>query len=230
VRTLQQRLGQLEQRPAPASAAAAAPVDLGPMEARIAALEQRPLAAPPAPAPAPFPTGRFDALEQRLAQDEAQAKALGDRATRAARLQAAAIALDAGQSLGDIPGVPAALSRFAAEKPPTEASLRLSFPEAADRAAEASRPGTDGLSVAQRMWQRVQCTVTIRDGDKVLVGAPATVVLAGARAKLEAGDLAGSVAALDGLDPGAAAVMAPWRARAQSLLDARAALAALARG
>jgi hypothetical protein len=62
------------------------------------------------------------------------------------------------------------------------------------------------------------------------VGAPAAVVLGTARDRLEAGDLAGAVAALDGLDGPAAQAMAPWRAHAQSLLDARAALAAMARG
>ena len=55
-------------------------------------------------------------------------------------------------------------------------------------------------------------------------------VLAEAQGRLDAGDLAGALAALRPLDGQAAEVMAEWRARAQALLDARAALAGMARG
>jgi hypothetical protein len=231
LRSLQQRIAQLEQRPppSPASPGPAAPAaDLRPLEARIAALEQQPAAAP-APAIGPL-LGRLDALERRAGQSDAAAANAEKRADRAIRLQAAAAALTAGQPLGAIPDAPAALARFATEKPPTEAELRLAFPDAASRAAAASIPATDGQSVAARMWQRVASLVTVRAGDRVILGAPASVVLDAARARLDAGDLAGAVAALDGLDAGAAKAMAEWRGRAQSLLDARAALAALARG
>ena len=71
--------------------------------------------------------------------------------------------------------------------------------------------------------------MTLRQGDNVLIGTPAARVVEQARAKLEAGDLAGAVAALDELDPAAARAIAGWRAEAQSLLDARAALAELER-
>jgi hypothetical protein len=77
------------------------------------------------------------------------------------------------------------------------------------------------------MWRRAQSLVTVRQGDKVLVGAPAAVTLNAARARLDAGDLAGAVAALGGLDGPAAKAMAGWRSDAQALVDARAALAAL---
>jgi hypothetical protein len=224
IRALQQRIAQLEQRPAPTNAA---PTDLRPLEARIAALEQHPAAAPE-PDIGPL-LGRVNALEQHAGQADAAAAAAAKRADRAIRLQAAAAALDAGQPLGAIPDAPVALARFATEKPPTEADLRLSFPDAASRAAEASNPATDGKSMTERMWQRIASLVTVRSGDRVIVGAPASVVLDQARARLDAGDLAGAVTALDGLDPGAAKAMADWRARAQSLLDARAALASLAR-
>ena len=79
------------------------------------------------------------------------------------------------------------------------------------------------------MWQQVQTLFTIRQGETVLVGAPAAGVLAQARARLDAGDLAGAVAALARLDAAAAKAMAGWREQAQALLDARAALAGLAR-
>ena len=77
------------------------------------------------------------------------------------------------------------------------------------------------------MWQRVSSMVTIRQGDTVLIGPPAAVVLNRARVLLEAGDLAGSLAALAPLDAKAAAAIAPWKANVQALLDARTALAAL---
>jgi hypothetical protein len=68
----------------------------------------------------------------------------------------------------------------------------------------------------------------VREGNQVVLGTPASTTLATSRQRLEAGDLPGAVAALDGLDPTAAAAMAGWRERAKSLLDARAALAAAA--
>jgi hypothetical protein len=122
------------------------------------------------------------------------------------------------------------LQRFASEKPPTDAELRLTFPAAANRATEASRPPVGSQSMTDRMWQRFAALVTVRSGDRVIIGAPAGPVLDAAREHLDAGDLAGAVAALAALDPGAAQAMADWRARAQSLLDARAALASLAHG
>ena len=221
---LQQRVAALEARPMPAPPA---PVDLGPLEGRVALLEQRPAA--PADPTAQL-SAEVTALQGRVAQAEAHATQVSDTGARAARLESAGVALAFGQPLGTIPGAPAALTRFATANPPTEASLRLEFSGAARQAETASRPDTAGLSFGQRMWQRIASLVTVREGSKVLVGAPAAVVLGNAQDKLEAGDLAGAVAALDGLDGPAAQAMAPWRAHAQALLDARAALAAMARG
>jgi hypothetical protein len=227
VRTLQQRLAQLEQRPPPSPSP---PPDLRPLEARIAALEQRPAAAATAPPDLAPLLDRITALERHATQADTTAAAAGNRADRALRIEAASAALAAGQPLGSLPDAPAALTRFATEKPPTLAEIRLAFPAAARRAADASRPATEGQSMAERVWQRIASLVTVRSGEKVILGAPAGVVLDAARERLDAGDLAGAVTALDALDPGAAQVMADWRARAQSLLDARAALASLARG
>jgi hypothetical protein len=253
VTELRQRVEQLAQRPA-----ADAP-DLKPLESRLAALEQKqaelanhPAAPPPDLGPL---TSRLDtiagkqeqiagqaqsaeaalqdrlsALEQRLQQTEQQATGAADRAARADRLQAARVALDAGQPLGNIPSAPEALARFATVGPPTEAQLRLSFPDAARRAEAASAPNLSEKPLGERMWLRAQSLVTVRQGDKVLVGAPAATVLGRARERLDAGDLAGAVQALDGLDASAAVAMADWRARAQEVLDARAALTQMARG
>lgn len=214
---LDERVIQLEQRPAPAPDAA--------LRDRVAALEQRLAQFEQNPGAVVIPGPDVKPLEQRLAQAE---QAISSVAARAARLQAIAAALEAGRPLGDIPGAPPALARFSTASPPTEAALRLAFPAAAREAAQASDPSSAGLSLLRRMWQQVQTLFTLRQGDKVLVGAPATSVLAQAQAKLDAGDLAGAVATLDQLDAAAARAIAGWRAQAQALLDARAALAGLA--
>lgn len=294
IQTLQQRLARVEQRPVPQ------PPDLGPLEARIAALEKRtaPDLAPieahiaaleqrPQP-PGDVATkvdlanlasridaiagredqlasrqqgletnfgnkldtvdnrlgtlekdaaglsglaGKVDATDKRLSvveREAGQIAALADKAGRIGRIQAAQTALDAGQPLGDLPGAPASLARFAQTRPPTEAQLRLSFPKAARAAEEASRPSEQGKPFLDRMWTRAQDLVTLREGDRVILGDPAAGVIARARSALLAGDLAGAVAALGALIGPAAQAMAEWKSQAQALLDARAALAVMA--
>ena len=225
--------------------------DIGKLEARIATLEAQKPPPPPDTAGVIAPlaakldsmaaataaaksaeaaaTARLAELDSRLKQAEQRQTALADRAGQTTQVARAQAALDAGQPLGDMPNAPPALTRFAQAKPPTEAALRLAFPAAADAAEEASRPSAEGESLGARMWLRARSLVTVKRGDAVLVGAPAATVLSNAHARLEAGDLAGAVAALDGLDGAAAQAMADWRAQAQSLLDARAALAKMAR-
>lgn len=194
-------------------------------ETRLAALEQ-------AIARAKALEARLETLERRLAAAETmagQVPALAERAARLARLQAAQAALEKGEKLGDIPGAPPALARFAAAAPPTEAALRLAFPAAARAASEASVPtAAPDAPLLDRVWTRAQSVVTVRQGDNVLLGDPAAGVIARARRALEAGDLAGAVIALGDLTGKAAQAMAPWRADAQALLAARAALADLA--
>ncbi len=256
VRALQARLAALpaapdlapfEQRMAALEArrAEAAPVDLAPIESRLAALEARPAGAPAemseklgqAAADAAAAksaeadlAGRVAALEQRLQTAEQQATALTTRAKSAQALTRAAVALAAGEPLGEIPDAPPALARFATAAPPTEARLRETFPAAAALAERASQPSTEGQSFWARTWLRMRSLVTVRQGDRVLIGPPAARVLGEASARLAAGDLAGAVAGLDKLDAPARAAMAGWRAQAQALLDARAALAQMARG
>lgn len=197
------------------------------LTARVTALEAQGLTTTPAEAAPSDVMQRVASLEQRLAVAEA---AVTKTAARAAQLDAfasASQALAAGKPLGVIPGAPPALARYADSKPPTDASLRQEFAGLAVRAAEASKPGTEADTMAQRMWLHVQSLVTIKDHDKVLVGAPAAIVLGEAQDRLAAGDLAAAVASLAALDPAAAVIMADWTARAQALLDARAALAIL---
>ena len=204
IRTLQDRVAVLERRPV----ATAAP-DLRPLESRIAALEQRPAAAS---APADL-----SPLESCITAAEKTAQ-------RAMRWQSAAAALEAGKPLGSIDGAPPALTRYATTAPPTLPALHQAFEIAAAKAEAASRPA-EAPTMAGQVWQRLSGLVTVRRGATVLVGSPASVALGNARERIEQGDLAGAVAALDGLDPAAAKEMAAWREAATALLAARAALA-----
>ena len=218
--------------------------DLQPLTQRLTALEQRPAYDPAAV------TGKFADLTAKLQQvqdadvklgtrlDNAekqstaqveQLKALTQKGQITARLQGMATLLAAGQKLGDIPGAPPALARFANEAPPTEASLRESIDRYAEAAQKASQPATTAnQDFGGRLWTRAQQAVTVRQGDRVLVGDPIAGVMANARAKLDNGDLAGSVEALKGLSGPSAAAMQPWIDKAQSLVAARSAIASLA--
>jgi hypothetical protein len=225
------------------------PVYLAPLETAIADLQRRPVGDPALSARVDAVAGRMDALtgrveamdavmghrldavEARLApleKNAGQITTLADRSARIARIQAAQAALDSGVKLGDLPGAAAALARYATAAPPTEASLRLSFPAVADAAMAASRPAVDDKPFLDRAWAKAQDLVTLRQGDHVILGDPAAGILARARAALDAGDLAGAVSALGALTGPAAAAVADWKAQAQGLLDARKALADMA--
>ena len=235
--------------PAPVAGPTPKPPDLAPLEARIAALEQKP---PPTPPPADTNAAqRLTAYEARLAALEKASQTSGqlasgqlaagqlaagqladrkseDRIGRIARIQAAFIALSVGQPLGEIPDAPPALSRYTITAPPTEAALRLAFPAAAQAAMAAARPPPTDQPVLQRLWAQAQDLVTVRQGDHVLLGDPAAGVLARAQTALDAGDLATAVAALASLSGPQAQALAPWLDQAHGLLAARAALATLA--
>lgn len=166
------------------------------------------------------------ALQAKAAALARQAKTPGSE--RMARVAAAAIALAAGEPLGVIAGAPPALARFATVPPPTEASLRLAFPQAASAALAASGGGRGKRGFWRSLWAKIAGLVTIRRGERVIFGNPAAGALADARLRLEAGDLAGAVATLGKLTPPALAAMAGWLGQAKALLAARAALAAMA--
>lgn len=252
------RITALEQRPTPdlaplaarvtaledqRSATVAATPDLQPLIARITALEQK---------PSPDISGleaRVAALETKQRTDDklaARVAALeaGQQAMQATltqrldatvqmmahlmQVERVGFALAAGQKLADIAGMPPALARFSATPPPTEASLRLSFPEAARKALSASRPSSDNGALLSRLWSSAQGLVTVREGDHILIGDPTAGVLDRAHTALAAGDLAAATAAVASLRGPAADAMAGWLDQARALLDARAALAAWA--
>jgi hypothetical protein len=168
--------------------------------------------------------GRLDKVEQGAGQVESTA----DRAARLARVQAAGVALDAGDKLGAIPGAPPALARFADTAPPTEAALREAFPAVSAHAREVSRPDLSRKSFLERTLSRLQQSVTVRQGDDVLVGDPAAGVLADAETKVQNADLAGAVKVLGHLHGPAAQAVQGWVDQANALVAARQALAAMA--
>jgi hypothetical protein len=237
---LSARVAALERRAMP---------DLGPLEARIAALEKQPADNSQFTARLDALSSRVDALSgrdqsaqgdlaRRVDADEArlaalehastQMTAMAERAARLASIQAAVAALAAGQPLGDLPAAPPAVAHFANAKPPTEASLRLAYPQAERAALAAGRSNTREETFLARVLAHAEDLMTVRQGDRVLIGDPAAGVLARARIALDAGDLAGAVAAVSSLSGPSATAMAAWLADAKALLQARAGLADMA--
>ncbi len=181
-----------------------APADLRPLEARLTAVERR---------AAPAATGAavdLSPLESRLlALEQKPAPAAPPADPRVDALSA---------RLDRLAGATLALAT-------EEAALRLDFPEAARLAAAASRAPSAGLPLGERILAQISSLVTVKDGDHVLSGPPAAPALELAQRLVAAGDIAGAAKALDGIDPGAAQAMAPWKARAERFVTARAALA-----
>ncbi|MCB8879649.1 hypothetical protein ACELLULO517_05340 [Acidisoma cellulosilytica] len=173
---------------------------------------------------------QLSAQAQSLTQSTKALPQLSAQSDRLTRLLHAEAALSAGAPLGDIPNAPAALSQFATTAPPTEAALVLAYPQAAAAADKAGGPADTHTGFWHGIWMRVQTLVTVRQGDHVLVGDPTSGVLAHAQRLLVAGDLPGALTVLKTLQGPAAAAMAGWTATAQSLVDARQALAQMAAG
>jgi hypothetical protein len=147
-----------------------------------------------------------------------------NRATIAAQAQAALAALAAGRPVGAISGAPPAVARYAKEPPPTLPELRRSFDAVAAQAQAVSHPSDQNNGFLDRVWNRAQGLVTVRQGDQVIVGDPAAGILAHAREDLDAGDLAGAVDTVSKLTGPAAQAMAGWLQSARSVLAARTAL------
>lgn len=252
------RLGRLEQRPAPALVSDLAKVssDQAKISQRLEAMEGR--VGDPAQLGVRLDTlsGRIEALSGRSQagidaarqQTDAvkqQADALSGRITtvekasgtlnglterlnRLARLQQAGLALSAGKAVGDLPNAPAGLSRFAHQAPPTEAQLRLAFPQAQRAALAAEQANDENAPLADRVWERAQGLVTVRRGDSLMVGNPSATALSTAKAALDAGDLPGAVAAVNTLSGPPRRAMDDWVAQATALVNARSALADMA--
>jgi hypothetical protein len=150
------------------------------------------------------------------------------RMTLLSSLNAARMALDAGQPLGNIPNAPPALAQFATTPPPTQAALVLGFPAAARAANIASVEKLEGVSYWSKVRARLESLVTITNGSHVVIGAPAAAIVARAGQLLDAGDLGGAVAELGNLSPTTQAAMGGWLIQARALVAARSALIAMA--
>jgi hypothetical protein len=226
------KVAALADRPADTGAASAPPADSGAAQQAVEALGRQ--VAQSADSQKAALTDQKAALEQlaarldKLEQGAGQSVGATDRVVRLTRVQAALVALQAGEKLGDIPGAPPAVARFANVAPPTEAALREAFPALAAHARKVSRPDVSRRGFFERALTRLQQSVTVRQGDDVLIGDPAAGILAEAGGKLQAGDLAGAVASLGKLSGPAADAMKDWVDRARALLAARAALTDLA--
>ena len=229
----------------PTEAAPARPTDLGPVEKRLAALEQT-------LADLSRRTATHAEMEPRLAAVERSAADLArfagivadaerrlaevERLTRAdRRLDAAALAalklgdaLNAGRSykaeLALLAGVPAVeaetkiLGARAESGVPTRAVLAERFQAAA---AAAARAGATGDGLRDQAIAKLKGLVSIR---RLQPGDDLDGRLARAELALSNGDLAAAVAALDGLPEGATRALAPWRADAEARLAAERAL------
>jgi hypothetical protein len=172
--------------------------------------------------------GKLEQSEGHLEQREGQLQGASKDATLAVKFEAAQAALSAGKPLGDLPGAPLALQRFATTAPPTEAALRAQFGDVSAAILAASRPEEAQTSFFSRALARMEQTVTVRQGDHVIVGDPAAGVVARAQALLNGGDLAGAANALSALTGRAADAAKTWREQAQALVAARAALLSMA--
>ncbi len=231
-RALSQRItgaeAQLAQRVAAAEAALAPKLSAleATVQQRIAAAEQA--ARQQAEAQQQQMNARFAVLEQR----EARIVAAEQRLNRLVASTALSTALEAGKPLGTalagLPGAPPpALARYSSAAPPTIASLRLSFEDAARAARAAAEPGTAGQGVLEAAATRLSNLVTIRRGDTVVWGDAISGELEGARQALNAGDVDAAVRKVEGLPPAVQGPMADWLAQAKGLLAARAALGEL---
>jgi len=184
-------------------------------------------------------TAQVAAMQTQLATDHgalttvqaanANVTQLNAKMTLLNRLESARIALESGQPLGDIPGAPPALAKFATAAPPSLAQLILAYPAAEAAANNASVDKQDKGTIWQQALARVENLVTISNGGHVIIGAPAAAITAQAGDELNAGDLSGAVATLtNGLSSSTQEALEPWLGQAQSLLAARAAIISLA--
>ncbi|PHK96115.1 hypothetical protein CR162_04545 [Pseudoroseomonas rhizosphaerae] len=181
---------------------------------------------------------RDRALDERFAALEARESRLAAAERRLSRLIASAgveTALEAGRPLGQaLSGLggeaPAALRRYAEAAPPTEASLRLSFEDAARAARARAEPATEGQSVWESAATRLGNLVTVRRGENVVWGDSVSGELETARRALEAGDLPAAIRRIEGLPEPVRAPMGQWLEQARGLVAARGALSELRSG
>ncbi|MHA1108355.1 MAG: COG4223 family protein, partial [Alphaproteobacteria bacterium] len=189
---------------------------------KLAALEARPVpkAAPPPP-PSPQVAANGGGLLLAVGQLR---EALRGSAPYGA-------ALDAVRALGEgdeaVAKAVAALQPYAARGIKGRAALQERFRATAIAVARAAL-APEGADWIDQTIARLSRVITVRrTGDAAQAAGGAAGKLARAEARMKAGDLAGAVAALDGLQGKPAKAAAAWLEAAHGRLDADAALAAL---
>ena len=215
-------------RPAQPPAAAAAPIASS-VDARLADIQAR-LAeqqtAPPAPlAPASAEIADLTRRVQRLEDDRRRIAEAAAGAVAAASLSEAASASRpfggelaiVSTTVADTPDL-AALRPLADTGAPTLAALAAEFPDAAAKAAVASRARAQGTGFFATIAQAFAAILTIRRVDK-LDGKGVDGVLARAGRHVDDGDLAGAVSELKALPPSGQDAIRSWRERAQKRVD-----------
>jgi hypothetical protein len=224
---LDQRVGALERRPAPDTSAS-----LAPLQAQVQQL-----------------SARLDQMDARLAQlikdqsvrgDSAQRiliVALADLGSAVASSHPFTAQLASVEALGrSRPGWAKSLEPLegaAKTGVPSTAVLTQHFADAAAPAilrAEAASPGAD-KSLGAAVLAKLRALIVIRrtDGAAAAGGTPAEQAVATANAALDKGDLAGAVAAIDGLTGAAGKAAASWLEEARQRLDAEETVARLTR-
>ncbi|KAA2213082.1 hypothetical protein [Teichococcus oryzae] len=174
---------------------------------------------------------RFAVLQQRESRLDVAERRLAVLVATTAADSALAAGRPLGRALANLPGeAPAALSRYASAAPPTEASLRLSFDDAARAARAQSQPSTEGQTVWESAAQRLGNLVTVRRGEDVVWGDAISGELEEARRALDAGDLPAAVQKVEALPGPVRSAMSGWLGEARGLLAARAALETLRAG
>ncbi len=107
-----------------------------------------------------------------------------------------------------------ALRPLAESGAPTLGALAAEYPDAAARAAVASRARARGTGIFARIAQAFAAILTVRRVDRV-EGKGVDAVLARGQRDVDNGDLSGAIGELNALPPAGQDAVAAWRARAQ---------------
>ena len=225
----------------PSATTSSGPPDLAPIEQRLTALENRPVAEP-------APAVDLAPLEQRLEQMAArvadiEANPPSDPATEAAARTIALTALrqaaasekpfapelDAVRTLGSNDPALAALAPFAGEATPSAGALQASFPDFAERMRVASTQVDPEAGILDRLGASASALVSVKPSGPV-AGTSTTAIVSRMEAAVAKGDLSAALAESEALDAPAKSVLAPWAEAAKRRVAIDAALATLGSG
>lgn len=217
----------------------AAPVDLGPLEQRLAAVEARPEGAVAPPIDLSPLSSQIGALSARL--DQLEAHPPSDPKTEAAArtialttLRQAARAsgpfgseLGAFKALGGDDAAIAALQPLASDGAPSSADLVASFPAIAGAIRTASMKADPNAGLFDRLAASASSLVSVKPAGPV-EGATTTAIVSRMEANVATGDLAGALREAEGLDAAAREPLADWAAKARLRVEIDAAMQQLA--